>query len=103
MRRLTAEAFRYGTDTFCRLPGKIADGSSGEVACDSYHRTAEDISLLKFLGASNVPLPLSHGLASLKVVFEAMAESVGFWITFQQPAVVHCYALGRTSDRSNLH
>ncbi|KAB2580764.1 Beta-glucosidase 1B [Lasiodiplodia theobromae] len=34
-------------DTFCRKPGKIADGSSGDVACDSYHRTAEDIALLK--------------------------------------------------------
>ena len=34
-------------DSFCRIPGKIADGSSGDVACDSYHRTAEDIALLK--------------------------------------------------------
>ncbi|KAF2737128.1 beta-glucosidase [Polyplosphaeria fusca] len=34
-------------DTFCRIPGKIAGGESGERACDSYHRTAEDIALLK--------------------------------------------------------
>jgi beta-glucosidase len=38
-------------DTFCRIPGKIAHGASGEVACDSYHRTDEDITLLKSLGA----------------------------------------------------
>ncbi|KAJ3536414.1 hypothetical protein NM208_g6724 [Fusarium decemcellulare] len=38
-------------DTFCREPGRIADGSSGEVACDTYHRTAEDIELLKSYGA----------------------------------------------------
>ena len=25
-------------DEFCRLPGVIADGSSGETACDHYHR-----------------------------------------------------------------
>ncbi|RAL58547.1 hypothetical protein DID88_003995 [Monilinia fructigena] len=41
----------FGT-TFCtKIPGKIADGSSGDVACDSYHRTSEDIALLKLTGA----------------------------------------------------
>ncbi|KEY71876.1 hypothetical protein S7711_06017 [Stachybotrys chartarum IBT 7711] len=38
-------------DTFCERPGKIADGSSGVTACDSYNRTAEDIELLKSLGS----------------------------------------------------
>lgn len=38
-------------DTFCSEPGRIGDGSSGEVACDTYHRTAEDIELLKSYGA----------------------------------------------------
>lgn len=38
-------------DTFCKIPGKIADGTSGDVACDSYHRTQEDIALLKQYGA----------------------------------------------------
>ena len=38
-------------DTFCQQPGRIADGSSGEVACDHYHRTGEDVALLRRLGA----------------------------------------------------
>jgi beta-glucosidase len=38
-------------DTFCNIPGKIADGSSGVTACDSYKRTKEDIDLLKTIGA----------------------------------------------------
>ncbi|KAH7239733.1 hypothetical protein FSOLCH5_014320 [Fusarium solani] len=38
-------------DTFCAEPGKISDGSSGKVACDTYRRTAEDIKLLKSYGA----------------------------------------------------
>ncbi|KAL2001430.1 hypothetical protein VTN02DRAFT_1787 [Thermoascus thermophilus] len=46
-------------DTFCQIPGKIADGSSGEVACDSYHRTADDIELLKNCGAQAYRFSLS--------------------------------------------
>ncbi|KAL6238975.1 hypothetical protein BDW75DRAFT_200059 [Aspergillus navahoensis] len=38
-------------DTFCKKPGKIAGGANGDVACDSYHRTHEDIDLLKQCGA----------------------------------------------------
>ncbi|MFC5730377.1 MULTISPECIES: GH1 family beta-glucosidase [Nocardioides] len=38
-------------DTFCEVPGRIADGSSGAVACDHYHRHAEDTGLLRRLGA----------------------------------------------------
>ena len=38
-------------DKFCKIPGKIAGGGSGDVACDSYHRTHEDIALLKECGA----------------------------------------------------
>lgn len=38
-------------DAFCRIPGTIEDGSSGEVACDHYHRLDEDLDLLAQLGA----------------------------------------------------
>ena len=37
-------------DTFCAEPGRIADGSSGAVACDHYHRVPEDVALMKQLG-----------------------------------------------------
>ncbi|HET6297925.1 MAG TPA: GH1 family beta-glucosidase [Kribbella sp.] len=37
-------------DTFCRVPGAIAGGDTGDVACDQYHRYAEDIGLLADLG-----------------------------------------------------
>ncbi|HEY0618570.1 MAG TPA: family 1 glycosylhydrolase, partial [Kribbella sp.] len=33
-------------DTFAHTPGKIADGETGDVADDHYHRYAEDIRLL---------------------------------------------------------
>lgn len=38
-------------DDFCGRPGAILDGSSGAVACDSYHRYAEDVALIAGLGA----------------------------------------------------
>jgi beta-glucosidase len=38
-------------DTFCSEPGRINDASSGEVACDHYHRYAEDVGLMARLGA----------------------------------------------------
>jgi len=37
-------------DMFCKQPGRIVDGSSGDVACDHYHRYKEDIAIMKELG-----------------------------------------------------
>jgi beta-glucosidase len=37
-------------DTFCRLPGAIDNGDTGDVACDHYHRWPEDVALLRELG-----------------------------------------------------
>ena len=39
-------------DTYCRVPGHIANGDTGDVACDHYHRYAEDIALMRELGVS---------------------------------------------------
>ena len=38
-------------DTFARQPGTIADGSTGDVACDHYHRYRDDVRLMAELGA----------------------------------------------------
>jgi beta-glucosidase len=37
-------------DRFCARPGAIADGSSGEVACDHHGRWLEDVALMRELG-----------------------------------------------------
>lgn len=37
-------------DTRCRTAGKIANGDTGDDACDHYHRYPEDIALMKGLG-----------------------------------------------------
>lgn len=37
-------------DEFCRIPGAIADASTGDVACDHYHRWSDDLNLIASLG-----------------------------------------------------
>src|SRR5262247_2763873 len=39
-------------DTYAHTPGKIRDGSTGDVANDHYHRYKEDVKLMKDLGAT---------------------------------------------------
>ena len=40
-------------DRFAHTPGKIDDASNGDVACDHYHRWADDIGLMKSLNMQN--------------------------------------------------
>jgi beta-glucosidase len=37
-------------DTFCRIPGAILNGDTGDVACDHYHRFEGDLDLMAALG-----------------------------------------------------
>jgi beta-glucosidase len=37
-------------DNFSHQPGRISNGDTGDVACDHYHRFAEDIALMRRLG-----------------------------------------------------
>ena len=37
-------------DTFATVPGKVANGDTGEVACDHYHRMPQDVALMRDLG-----------------------------------------------------
>jgi beta-glucosidase len=37
-------------DTFSRIPGKVRGGDTGDIACDTYHRYAEDVELMSSLG-----------------------------------------------------
>jgi len=37
-------------DTFCKVPGKVANFDNGDNACDHYHRFKEDLDLMKWMG-----------------------------------------------------
>lgn len=40
-------------DTFARIPGAVLDGHDGEVACDQYHRMADDVALMARLNLAS--------------------------------------------------
>ena len=46
-------------DTFSHTPGKTANGETGDIADDSYHRYQEDVQLLSNLGAKTYRFSLS--------------------------------------------
>ncbi len=61
--QIEGEAFENGKghsvwDDFCRNPGAIWHGHTGEIACDHYHKYREDIGLLKKLGVKAYRLSL---------------------------------------------
>jgi beta-glucosidase len=37
-------------DRFCTIPGAVVNGDTGDVACDHYHRWADDLELMSSLG-----------------------------------------------------
>lgn len=46
-------------DTFTHSPGRIVDGSTGDVACDHYHRFGEDVALMARLGTDGYRFSVS--------------------------------------------
>ena len=46
-------------DVFSHTAGRVANGDTGDVACDSYHRHAEDTRLLKDLGVNSYRLSIA--------------------------------------------
>lgn len=61
-------------DRFSHTPGRISDGSTGDTACDHYHRYQQDIALMRAMGlkayrfSSSWPrvLPLGRGLVNAR-------------------------------------
>ena len=43
-------------DTFSHTPGKVANGDTGDVAADHYHRYRDDVALMADLGPRRLPV-----------------------------------------------
>ena len=50
---------RTNWDVFAHSKGRVANGDTGDIACDSYHRYPEDIALLKGLGVKAYRMSLA--------------------------------------------
>ena len=66
-------------DTFTAVPGAIADGSTGAVADDHYHRFAEDVRLMKELGLRAYRFSISWPRIQADGTGPANAEGVAFY------------------------
>lgn len=46
-------------DSFCEVPGAVDGGDDGQVACDHFHRYAEDVALMEDLGVDSYRFSIS--------------------------------------------
>lgn len=83
-------------DRFARIPGKVANGDTLDVACDHYHRFKSDFALMRKLGVKHYRLSLAwprifpngdgavnpKGLAFYDRLLDALlAEGITPWVT----------------------
>ena len=99
-------------DTFSHTPGKVRGGDTGDVACDSYHRYAQDADLIKSLGLSTYRFSIAWprifptgegpvnqaGLAYYKRLLDALAAPSIWYAAVAAPQV---NPEGKASDSSS--
>lgn len=83
-------------DSFCTIPGKIAQAETGNTACDHYHKFKEDIQLMKEMGvkayrfsiAWSRILPTGKGIVNEKgiafysnLIDELLKADIEPWVT----------------------
>jgi len=92
-------------DAFCRVPGKVLNGDTLDVACDHYHRYEEDFDLLVKLGIRHYRLSIAWpricpqgdhrinqaGLDFYHRVFDALAaRGITPWVTLYHWDLPQC-------------
>jgi beta-glucosidase len=83
-------------DTYCRVPGAVHNGETGDVACDHYHRMPEDVALIHDLGVDTYRFsvawprvqPGGQGAANAaglgfyeRLVDELLGRGIDPWVT----------------------
>ncbi|MFG3489498.1 GH1 family beta-glucosidase [Streptomyces sp. NPDC047972] len=66
-------------DTFCRVPGAVDNGDTGDTACDHYHRMPEDVALLAALGLDTYRFSVSWSRVQPRGRGRANPAGLGFY------------------------
>ena len=66
-------------DTMCKEAGRIIDGSSGDVACDHYHRYEEDCKIMQAMGIKNYRFSINWARVLPQGVGEVNEKGLQFY------------------------
>jgi len=95
-------------DMMCRKDGAVWEGQTGDVACDHYHRAAEDVALMKEIGLKGYRLSISwprvmpEGVGAVnrkgldfynRLIDDLLAAGVEPWVTlfhWDYPYALYC-------------
>jgi beta-glucosidase len=66
-------------DRFSHTPGKIRHGHTGDVACDSYHRVAEDVALLRAMNLTSYRFSIAWPRIQPSGVGRANAKGLDYY------------------------
>lgn len=83
-------------DVFCREPGRIDNGDTGDTACDSWERWEEDAGIIKSLGLEAYRLSISWPRVVApdgKPIREALARYRAFCKTLKDAGIKVCATL----------
>ena len=66
-------------DALCRVPGTIFEGHTGDQACDHYHRSREDVEIMRKLGLKAYRFSISWSRVMPEGVGAINAKGLGFY------------------------
>ncbi|EHY9857438.1 beta-glucosidase [Vibrio parahaemolyticus] len=76
-------------DSFCRTPGKVDNGDTGDVACDHFHLWKQDIAMIKSLGVDAYRLSIAWPRI---MPTDGVVNQEG--LAFYERIIDECHALG---------
>ena len=68
-------------DRFAHTPGRIRGGETGDVACDSYHRLADDVALLREMGCTSYRFSIAWPRIQPDGTGRPNAEGVAYYLS----------------------